>query len=222
VQVPDVCGEEETPPDIEMTICPYAHGEPPRHAYLRTETPHLRVCVVNRLCQPLKGNGELSLALAENVLRSWTYRVQVPPEGSGQVQFSLPLRHYRAGHYQLSARCTFGGHSYTAEESLWVCPEPDTDGVLMGFLGRNPAIAYRREKYLERLRELGMTVVGVSDPTPELLDACLWYGMPCVTRTHGDPEAVGFSASARRSRSSIGLTPPGSRSPIPGKAAAGR
>ncbi len=194
-QVPDVPEEVTAPPELELSVVPYANEELPRHAWTRSETVPVRVHLTNRTDAAVQGALRLRIIDDPERAAAWqqAYQITAPAGETGDVRVQLDLADLRAAEYTLRAEVTAAGEDLVAETPLTVCPEPDYEGLYMAFTGRAPTIKRRLDWYIEHCRSLGMTGVLDSHPRAEVLDRCLWYAMPTTARLHGDPAEVGFS-----------------------------
>ncbi|MCX5662415.1 MAG: hypothetical protein NTW19_22270 [Planctomycetota bacterium] len=183
--------------DLELVVRPYPDDNVPRQAYLRREKPVVRLHVVNRRPQTLKGEGRLSLMLGDEVVRTVTWSFRAPPSGEVDVPLPLSLAECRTGVYHLAARCYAGGLSATAEAPLWICPESDEEGLWMSTWWERPANEQASvDMFLEGLHQRGLAGVTVMSASPMLLDRCLWNQIGCSTITHGNAAGAGFNAPA--------------------------
>ena len=182
--------------DVKLGVTPYRDEKMPRHAYLRRETAPVRVRVTNPQKEQAQVAGRLALTLGDETLLTRELAFAVPAEGAGETTVEIPLRDLKMARYALKAQCKVAGAEYNAESPLYVCPEPDREGLVLGIWWEN---AYKRqgnEDLLAKLDELGMTHVQVMPPYPELLDACLWRGMGLLHIQQGDAASMGFKAPA--------------------------
>lgn len=183
--------------DLELTVLPYADEAAPRRAYLRREKPSIRLRVINRRPQQVKGDGRLSLMLGEEVVRTLTWSFRAGPTSEVDVPVPVSLSECRTGEYRLTARAYAGGVSATAEAPVWVCPEPDYAGLWMSTWWERPAGEPGAiDTFLDTLHRRGLVGVTVMSASPLLLDRCLWNQIPCSTITHGNAAGAGFNAPA--------------------------
>lgn len=186
--------------EIELTVLPYGDDDVPRHSYMRSETPTVRVRVTNPLRDAVQGEGELYLTAGYETVFTRQYTVEVPAGGSAEVPVPLPLTSLKVAEYRLRARLTVSFREYSAGAPLWICPVPDTEGFVLATWWESAYKGEQIDEALGRLGEFGMTAVQVMHVSPQLLDRCLWHGINCISITHGNPVAEGFKASREELR----------------------
>jgi len=195
-------GLAETPvasTPYQVVLLPYEHDHLPRHAYLRRESPVIRVRFINQHKQASEARGQVSLMLAGRVLTSRAYAVKIPAKGVAGYSVKIPLHDYRVAAYQLTTQGTVTGletKSYMRTETLWICPEPERGGMVFALLDDQQREGPALDEHLQKLRAMGMTGVMNYYATVPLLERSLWYGLNCMSVSHSDARSAGFNEPA--------------------------
>ena len=178
--------------DVEVAVLPYADEAMPRHAYLRRETLRARVRVRNGSDRPLEGPGRLLLTRDGRTLAEVPFRIAVPAGGEAETGAPLALSDFKTAQYRLEATCTLAGTEYSAHAALWICPEPDPEGLVLAMWWESVYKGVGYDEVLDELQALGMTAMQGGQPSSTLLDSCLRHRMGYLAIQEGSAAAAGY------------------------------
>jgi len=183
--------------EVQVEVLPYADDKTPRRAYLRSETPTVRIRLTNKGAEQLKAEGRLILSQGDTPLVEREFAADLPPNAPTDAKVQFALADLKAAEYLLTARCTVADKEFVGTSPFCVCAAPDTEGLALGIWWES---AYKRkghDELLVKLGEIGMTHVQTMVPYPELLDACLRHRMQVLHIQHGNARAGGFKGDQK-------------------------
>ena len=184
--------------ETEVSILPFEHDLQPRQAYLRRESPLIRVRFQCDNAQASRAVGFLSLRLSGQEVVTTTYIKKLPAKGVVDYQVRISLRDFRTARYRLSTTGTISGQTpakpFKAETPIWICPAPERAGFTFAMLDDQVRDGDALEEYLDKLRALGLTGIMHYRVTTPLLERSLWHGLNVMSVSHGDASAAGYQA----------------------------
>jgi hypothetical protein len=151
---------------------------PDRSAFVRRDLIHIVFPVVVRTQGMARVDGQVRLVASDGtVLWETKGTLSQPETGVSPIEILLDSSLWRVGEYAIEVRAWVGSENFQTNLPLWICPEPDRQGLVFGMLDEQIRRGRVLSDHLDELKTMGFSAVMHYQPTPELMEDCLRQGL---------------------------------------------